>query len=220
MGDQIRRSTGGRAIRALTAFCAVALVLASAAEAAFDEVPGHAERSGPGTVYRYVVKVERELQVDPEEFATDVRHVLYDHRGWTQSGRVAFKWVERRADTKIFLAKPNTVDRMCAPLPTNGMYSCRIGERVILNAKRWRHGTTAWPGSRRDYRRMAVNHEVGHRLGQGHRSCGGAGRRAPVMQQQTIDLGGCRANSWPLRREAETLPPPGNRVSAAGAARG
>ena len=147
------------------------------------------------------------------------KHTLYDDRGWTRGGSVAFKWVERRASTKVFLAKPNTVDRMCFPLMTEGIYSCQIGERVVLNWKRWRDGTTAWPGSRRNFRRMAVNHEVGHRLGQGHRSCGGDGRRAPVMQQQTIDLGGCAANPWPLRREVETLPPAGSGTAAAGAPR-
>ena len=191
----------------LIACCALGLVTATAASASFEKVQGHAERSGPGTVYRYVVKVERKLDIDPEEFALDVKHTLYDRRGWTRTVRVAFKWVTRRPNTKILLAKPATVDRLCRPLVTNGVYSCQTGERVVLNSERWRHGTTSWPGSRRDFRRMAVNHEVGHRLGQGHRNCGGGGRPAPVMQQQTKGLGGCRANSWPLRRELETLPP-------------
>jgi Protein of unknown function (DUF3152) len=51
-----------------------------------------------------------------------------------------------------------------------------------------------------------VNHEVGHWLGFGHSRCSGAGRLAPVMQQQSIGLEGCTFNPWPLPTERATIP--------------
>ena len=53
-----------------------------------------------------------------------------------------------------------------------------------------------------DYRRMLINHELGHRTGHGHRKCSGAASIAPVMQQQTFRLQGCKANAWPTDSEA------------------
>lgn len=188
----------------VVALVAAVLLLAAApgADAAgLKRVPGETGRSGPGTLFRYVVKVERGIRIDRDGFADDVRQILFDDRSWTGTRRVAFQQVRRRANTEIILARPRTVDRLCAPLQTNGMYSCNVGERVVLNLKRWRQGVSHWPSSRRNYRRMLVNHEVGHRIGHGHRNCPRSGRRAPVMQQQTIGLQGCRAGWWPTKRE-------------------
>jgi hypothetical protein len=52
---------------------------------------------------------------------------------------------------------------------------------------------------------MEINHETGHWLGLGHSNCAGPGQAAPVMQQQSIDMQGCRINSWPLPWELDAV---------------
>lgn len=101
------------------------------------------------------------------------------------------------------------VDRLCAPLNTNGYVSCTQGSSVILNLNRWRYAVPHFK-SRLEYRRMLTNHEIGHRLGQGHRYCSGARNTAPVMQQQTYGLQGCKSNPWPLDFEAGSARAIGN----------
>ena len=105
------------------------------------------------------------------------------------SGPVAFR---------VTLASPGLTDYLCAPLLTNGIFSCAQGGRAVLNADRWRHGAAAYGADLRRYRIYMVNHEVGHLLGRGHASCPAGGARAPVMMQQTKGVAPCRANPWPL----------------------
>jgi hypothetical protein len=154
--------------------------LASGADArSLRTVPVETGRSGPGKLFSYKVEVERGMRIDRRAFAKRIQRTLFDERSWSGSGVVAFKQVERGGNTRVILARPDKVDRLCYPLPTNGTYSCSIGERVVINHRRWVRAVDHWTSSRRNYRRMVVNHEVGHRIGHGHRSCGGSGKKAP-----------------------------------------
>lgn len=103
-------------------------------------------------------------------------------------------------DVRLRLTSPATVDRLCYPLDTRGYTSCRVGTNVVINVNRWALGAAPFMnagGSITEYRNYVINHEMGHFLGRGHVGCPGAGRLAPVMQQQTLHMSGCRPNGWP-----------------------
>lgn len=145
-------------------------------------------------------EVEAGLDVDLTQFATFALEVLNDPRGWSADGLARFEWTDGEADIRVILASPTTVDSLCAPLATNGRWSCGMDGFAALNAQRWFQGAQAFSaagGDLTDYRRYLVNHEVGHVLGLSHNACAGAGEVAPVMMQQSISVGQCLPNGWP-----------------------
>ncbi|HLM22668.1 MAG TPA: DUF3152 domain-containing protein [Propionibacteriaceae bacterium] len=155
--------------------------------------------SSYGRLIRYDVRVEDGLPIDPDEAAALIQQVLDDKRSWRGTGRWRFELatIGESASLHAYLATPDTTDKLCAPLLTRGELSCRRGERVVLNAKRWLIGADSYGSDLTNYRRYLVNHEFGHVLGKGHVDCPGPGRQAPLMMQQTKGLGGCRKNPWP-----------------------
>lgn len=164
-------------------------------------VPGSGRARGPGAPLRFMVEVEGGLDVDRRAFATRVERVLFDKRGW-RAGGVSLKRVDSgRAAFRVALASRGLTDRLCAPLATAGLYSCYQGGRAVLNSWRWKNGADAYGRRIHRYRIYMINHEVGHALGHGHTVCPAPGRRAPVMMQQTISIGACRPNPWPLGYE-------------------
>lgn len=124
-----------------------------------------------------------------------------DARGWRAAG-IRFRRVARGGNFTLVLAEPSWLPRF-SPV-CSVQWSCRVGRYVVINQTRWQQASPAWNaagGSLRDYRHMVVNHETGHWLGHGHRSCPGPGAVAPVMQQQSKGLSGCRFNPFPTRAE-------------------
>ena len=161
-------------------------------------VPGRGAVSGPGEAAPYLVEVEGGLGVDPAAFAREVEQVLADPRSWGAGGRRALQRVDGGdVAFRVALTSPTTTDRLCAPLDTNGSFSCGTGGRAVINAARWLTGANAYPGPLPAYRQYLVNHEVGHLFDRGHEPCPGPGRPAPVMMQQTKGLDGCTPGSWP-----------------------
>lgn len=150
-----------------------------------------------GPLRTYTVGVEEEIDISPDALAGEVERILGDERSWIGVLDVRLQRVESGSNIRVVLATPATVDRLCAPLRTNGEVSCFKNGRVVLNVKRWTQGAATWGADVAGYREYLVNHEFGHALGRQHVSCPQAGALAPVMVQQSISLGGCQPNAWP-----------------------
>ncbi len=149
----------------------------------------------------YTISTKGKTSSDLSEFARQSNETLNDSRGWSQLG-VTFRQVDSGGDFDLILSQAEYVPSFSSACSVD--WSCRVGKAVIINDNRWRGATDAWNsagGSMRDYRHMVINHEVGHWLGHGHQNCSSSGAAAAVMQQQSIDLQGCKFNPWPLESE-------------------
>jgi hypothetical protein len=165
------------------------------------------ERSGPETTtqdrtYTYSLATRGTVTADTRYFALHVAQTLNDPRGWSLGGAIEFRQVSSGGDFTVYLAEAGTLPSF--GYPCSSMWSCRVGRNVIINQTRWQQATDSWrtAGASLDsYRHYVVNHETGHWLGFGHASCPGSGLAAPVMQQQSKGLNGCRHNTWPVSGE-------------------
>ncbi|WP_078606867.1 DUF3152 domain-containing protein [Streptomyces flavidovirens] len=173
----------------------------------FQAIGGFDKAPGKGQKYSYRVDVEKGLGLDGALFARAVQETLNDDRSWAHNGAMTFERVSSgRADFVVTLASPGTTGVWCAKsgLDTlSGNVSCDSAatERVMINAYRWAQGAETFGKDKMfAYRQMLINHEVGHRLGHGHKNCETPGELAPIMQQQTksLDIGGiaCKPNPW------------------------
>ncbi|MFI6646002.1 DUF3152 domain-containing protein [Streptomyces sp. NPDC050529] len=173
----------------------------------FEAIAGTAKAPGKGHRYRYRIDVEKGLGLDPALFAEAVQKTLNDDRSWAHDGDMTFERISvGEPDFVITLASPGTTGEWCEKSgldTTEDNVSCDSAatERVMINAYRWAQGSSTFgPDKLFAYRQMLINHEVGHRLGHNHVSCGTKGALAPVMQQQTksLDIDGikCRPNPW------------------------
>ncbi|MER6115492.1 DUF3152 domain-containing protein [Streptomyces sp. NPDC001743] len=173
----------------------------------FETVAGTAKAPGKGHKYRYRIDVEHGLGLDSALFAQAVQATLNDDRSWAHDGDMTFERISTgKPDFVITLASPGTTGEWCKKsgldtLEDNVSCDSAATERVMINAYRWAQGSSTFgPDKLFAYRQMLINHEVGHRLGHNHVSCGTKGALAPVMQQQTksLDIDGikCRPNAW------------------------
>jgi hypothetical protein len=149
----------------------------------------------------YRVETRGRIVASLEEFKRQAQQTFDDPRGWRDSA-VAFRRVSSGGDFVLVLSEASQVPSFSSACSAE--WSCRVGDYVIINQMRWLNASPMWHEQKRsvrDYRHMVVNHETGHWLGHGHRSCPGTGAAAPVMQQQSKGLEGCRPNPWPTAAE-------------------
>ncbi|MFF7209115.1 DUF3152 domain-containing protein [Streptomyces sp. NPDC008238] len=176
----------------------------------FTEAPGTSRTIGHGPLLRYGVEVEDGTGFTAASVAAEVDRILADKRGWTRAG-AAFRRVDAPPyDFLVRLATPDTTDDLCAKygLDTGGEVNCSGGKDVVVNLKRWVLLSPYYKGRPAEYRALIINHEVGHRLGRGHRGCPGPGRPAPAMMQQIKGLHGCTPNAWPFDRHGRAVTGP------------
>lgn len=164
-------------------------------------VPAEAAAPAPLIVYTYDVRGLGNRS-DLASFATQAAETYADPRGWNLGGSIAFRRVSAGGQFTLWLAAASQVPSFGGAC--DSAWSCEMGRNVVINESRWLGASQMWVQSGRslrDYRHMVINHETGHWLGLNHHFCGGAGQLAPVMQQQSISLQGCRPNPWPLSWE-------------------
>lgn len=176
---------------------------------------------GGTTLVKYRVEVEQGISWGSntvwtaDSFAATVDRIIAEPRGWTTSAQSPVtdaaehmtdaSWSFQRVSdssygVRILLATPDTTDKLCGQygMDTEGVYSCRFGHTEVINLRRWLRGAPGFPISLDGYHTMVIDHEMGHFLGFDHMKCPGAGKPAPVMQEQTMDLAGCTINPYPF----------------------
>jgi hypothetical protein len=139
--------------------------------------------------------VETEDGLDPasyagdDAFARDVDATLSDPRGWSGLKNITLRRIGGGTpDLRVSLTSPLTTqaNNLCGfDIRYEGSCFEPATSRVVINLARWTRGALAYQGDLNAYRAYAINHEVGHALGEDHRSCPAPGAAAPVMMQQT-----------------------------------
>lgn len=163
-----------------------------------DVVPGSSAAPGAGEVSTVRIQVEQGLDVDGTKVADLVLATLNDPRSWGGDGSRTFARTDAADATfTVTLASPSTVDRLCAPLDTGGLWSCGVTDHAVLNYLRWVEGSPNYGEDMAAYRQYLINHEVGHVLGHRHEQCGATDSLAPVMVQQSGATIRCVPNGWP-----------------------
>ncbi|MCM2422627.1 DUF3152 domain-containing protein [Streptomyces sp. RKAG293] len=165
-----------------------------------------------GPVRRYQVQVEDGAGVPAEQAAAEIQVIIADPRSWAAHGKGRFQLVaaDTVPDVTVKIATPKTTDRLCASVgDTHGELNCEVTGGIVVNLKRWLLGSPQYHGPATEYRHLIINHEMGHLIGyQQHMACPGAGKPAPVMQQQIKGLDGCTSNAWPYTREGAFIAGP------------
>lgn len=163
-----------------------------------------AQNSGkPVTQYHYCIATKGNVG-SADEFGNAAFRILNDEHGWPRAGAIFDQSTDGNCDFNLVLSQASEMTSFSPSCSVE--YSCRVDNNVIVNDDRWNGGTQQWlaaGGNLARYRTMVINHEVGHRLGHidNETTCAGEGQLAPLMQEQSMHLDGCKVNEYPLDSE-------------------
>ena len=147
----------------------------------------------------FSLKIDSTLGLKVDCIGNLITSILNDTRGWVKVTEKEFQLVEgTEKEFEFIFASPEKTDELCYPLETNGIYSCRNEDQIIINFFRWVNGAIDFGSDLETYRLYLINHEVGHILGWGHVGCPKEGALAPVMMQQSKSTMGCIPYGWPI----------------------
>jgi hypothetical protein len=173
-----------------------------AGAAGWHVVKGTTDPYGGGQKsFTYTVEVEDGIDAasfgGDDSFARLVDATLQDPRSWISSGEVTWRRVDSGTpNVRISLTTPQTArfENVCG-FQIKYESSCykpgnagTSNHRVIINLARWVRGAVSYMGDIGAYRNYAINHEIGHFLGQTHVGCAKNGDLAPVMMQQSFGV--------------------------------
>lgn len=184
----------------------------SAGSGAWHVVPGTSPTVGVGPrALTYTIEVEDGLPAElDQQFAQAVDATLADPRSWIGDGQVSFTRIDNGdPDIRISLTSELTIrtpDNCGWDIPLEA--SCFNGwmSRVLINDARWTRGAMSYNGDLTAYRAYAVNHEVGHALGNKHQPCPANGGPAPIMMQQSWST----SDNDLAQLDPQTVPADGN----------
>ena len=169
-----------------------------------DQAQKTAQNSGnPVIRYHYCVTTKGDVG-SVDDFANAAFRILNDEHGWPRAGAVFERSTDGDCDFDLVLSQASEMPSFSPSCSVE--YSCRVDQNVIINDDRWKGAVRSWLDAGGDlarYRVMVINHEVGHRLGHidNETTCAGEGQLAPLMQEQSMHLDGCKVNEYPLDSE-------------------
>ena len=82
----------------------------------------------------FSLKIESTIQLKVDCIGKLITSILNDSRGWIKVTEKEFQLVDNvESDFEFIFASPEKTDELCYPLETNGIYSCRNEQQIIIN---------------------------------------------------------------------------------------
>ena len=134
-----------------------------------------------------------------------IEDVLNDPRGWKKCGytfeRKPDKTSDNEVDLIIKVVPNNIVKKICG---FDGLSCADHGDPklqlIYFNLEKWKNGCEKSKLSLDLYRTYVINHEIAHILDKHHLKLSDckAGSLVPVRIPQTLGIGNCEPNPYPL----------------------